>query len=396
MNKFKKIKIGQTAEIKHTITAKDLESFAELTGDDNKLHVDEEYASKTIFKKPVVHGMLGASFISTLIGTKLPGDGALWFSQNLDFLSPVRVGDQLTVLGEVIKKTERNQSIELAIKICNQHKQIVTSGTAKIKVVEIETPKKKSISIKEKKKKIALVIGATGGIGQSVCHGLAEDGFDLIIHTLTKEELAKKIARKIKKFGVRVMVVRADIKRSEEVSEMFEKIRRNFNSITVLVNCASAKTPNIKFDDLSWDNFEGHLDLNIKGTFNLVKHVLPLMKKDKFGKIISITTQYVESIVSELSPYITAKSALSGLSKALAIELAPLGIRVNMVSPGMTDTEFIVDVPEKARLLMASKTPLKRLAEPEEIAGAISFLASEKSDYLVGETIRVNGGQVML
>ena len=97
MDKFNNIKIGQSATIQHEITIEDIQKFVALTGDDNKLHIDKDYASNTDFKIPVVHGMLGASFISTVIGTKLPGDEALWYSQSLEFLRPVRVGDTLLV-----------------------------------------------------------------------------------------------------------------------------------------------------------------------------------------------------------------------------------------------------------------------------------------------------------
>src|SRR3972149_10588799 len=136
MSKFEDIKIGDRAELKHVITQNVIEKFVELTGDDNKLHIDKEYASKTIFKKPVAHGMLGASFISTVIGTKLPGDGAVWFAQNLEFLLPVRVGDTLVVKAEVMNKIERTETIELKTEIFNQNKQKVTTGMAKVKVVE--------------------------------------------------------------------------------------------------------------------------------------------------------------------------------------------------------------------------------------------------------------------
>ena len=110
---YKNINIGDSASVKHTISQNDIEKFVDLTGDDNKLHIDKEFAQKTEFKKPVVHGMLGASFISTLIGTKLPGDGALWYSQTLEFLRPVRVGDTITVNSVVIQKNDKLSSIEL-------------------------------------------------------------------------------------------------------------------------------------------------------------------------------------------------------------------------------------------------------------------------------------------
>ena len=92
----------------------------------------------------------------------------------------------------------------------------------------------------------------------------------------------------------------------------------------------------------------------------------------------------------------TAKSALNGFAKSLAVELAPKGIRVNLVSPGMTDTNLISDIPEKLRLIVAAKTPLRKLADPDDVANAITYLASDKASYITGETIRVNGGQVML
>ena len=115
--KYESIQIGTKESLTHKITQDDVEKFVDLTGDDNRLHIDKDYAAKTSFKKPVVHGMIGASFISTIIGTKLPGDGALWFSQTLEFLVPVRVGDKITVYAEVIKKNDREKIIELNIEI---------------------------------------------------------------------------------------------------------------------------------------------------------------------------------------------------------------------------------------------------------------------------------------
>src|SRR5690606_19099460 len=103
-----------------------------------RLHVDATFAKQTVFKKQVAHGMLGASFISTAIGTKSPGDGALWFSQSLEFLLPVRIGDTITVIAEVTKKNDREESIELSTIIFNQNKQKVTTGNAKVKIIPQE------------------------------------------------------------------------------------------------------------------------------------------------------------------------------------------------------------------------------------------------------------------
>lgn len=395
MKKFESINVGDKAELTHKITRSDVEKFVDLTGDDNKLHVDKEYASKTIFKKPVAHGMLGASFISTIIGTKLPGDGALWFAQNIEFLLPVRIGDEITIKAEVIEKIERTQTIKLSTEIFNQYNQKVTTGTAKVKIIEqIQSPHKKESYVD--KRKVVLIIGGTGGIGRETCLQLAKDGFDVAIHYHRNKELAEKIKDQIIALGLKAIIVNADITDFAQVKEMITTIIRKLNTITVVTNCSTLSVPSIKFKDLTWNIIQEHFDLNIKGVFNILKCVVPIMEENKYGKLINITTQAIEKPTSEWLHYITAKSALNGFTKALAVELAPKGIRINLVSPGMTDTELIANVPEKVRLLTAIQTPLRRIATPEDIAGAISFLASDKSDFLTGETIRVNGGQIMI
>jgi 3-oxoacyl-[acyl-carrier protein] reductase len=394
MCKYDTITIGDTAKLSHIITQQDINHFVELTGDDNKLHMDADYAGTTIFKKPVAHGMLGASFISTVIGTKLPGDGALWFAQNLEFILPVRIGDTITVVAEVLKKYDRDQTIELKTDIFNQHKQLVTTGVAKIKIIEPQIQvESQAVSTLPK---IALVVGATGGIGQAICRQLAEDGFDVAVHYHRNKQVALNVRDALILLGVRSMTCCADIINSEQTALMVDQVVRKLGGVTLLVNCTSAKIPVIKLSSLAWDDLQIHLDTNIRGTFNLVKNVLPLFEEQRHGKVITFTTQAVETPTVGWLHYITAKSALQGFTRALAVELAPKGITVNMISPGMTDTDLIADIPEKSRLMVAAKAPLRRLAKPEDIAGAVSFLASSKSDYLTGETIRVNGGQVML
>ena len=392
--KYSEIKINQKAEIKHTITQDDIKKFVNLTGDDNKIHVDNEYASKTSYKKPVVHGMLGASFISTIIGTKLPGDGALWYAQNLEFLQPVRIGDELRITAEVIKKIDRTKTIELQTDIYNQHKQKVTAGTAQVKLVGQALPKGKDK--KTNQKKTALIIGGTGGIGSAACVQLANDGFDVAIHYYKNKTKADKLKKQIEKIGRKAVVVSGDIISPEDIIEIKEKSMRAIGNISIIANCSTIPVPNIKFADLEWDDMRAHFDINIKGSFNLLRAFVPDWEKEQFGKFIALTTLYTEQPKSELLSYITGKTALNGFVKTLAFELAPRGIRINLVSPGMVDTPLIADVPEKARLLSAAQTPLRTLATSEDIAGVISFLASDKSNYLTGETIRVNGGQFML
>lgn len=395
--KYSNIKVGMVKEITHLITQDDINKFAELTGDDNKLHLDKDYAAKTSFKKPVAHGMLGASFISTIIGTELPGDGSLWFSQSIDFLYPVRVGDLLTVRAEVLKKDDRNNAIDMSTNIFNQNKEQVVKGFAKVKVIEqIENVSKKN-EVKEKQVKNALVIGATGGIGSETCLKLAGLGHNIIIHYNNNKEKALDIKKKVNQIGVKAYVFKCNIINNDEVRNLFSSIENRIGDISFLINCGTIRLPYINFEKLEWEEIQNHLDINIKANYNLVKSVLPFFKVKKKGKIIFITTLSIENAPpSEMLAYVTAKSALNGFAKSLAIELAKYNITVNMVSPGMTDTDLVSNVPEKYKMLSAAKTPLKRLASSSDVAGAITFLASESADYITGETIRVNGGQIMI
>lgn len=395
MKKYKEINIGDKESLSHTITKSDIEKFVDLTGDDNKLHVDEQYARTTAFKKPVVHGMLGASFISTIIGTKLPGDGALWFAQSLEFLLPVRIGDTLTVTAEVLKKNDKENVIELKTEILNQNRQIVTKGIAKVKVIETEV-KIEPIEPIENTPKTALIIGGTGGIGRATCLQLAKDGFNVIIHYNKNKSLAEEIKNEIEKLDKKAIIVNADILNPDDIKEMASKCFRAFNKVDVIANCAATIIPNIKFQDLVWNDYLQQIELSIKAAFLIIKEFSPSMITNGYGKIINIGSLSAEKPNADWSHYITAKAALIGLTKSLAFELAPKGIRINMVTPSLVSTELTADIPEKIKLLTAAQTPLRRLALATDVAGTISFLASEKSDFLTGENIRINGGQVMI
>ncbi|MGY4383050.1 3-oxoacyl-[acyl-carrier protein] reductase [Pedobacter sp. UYP24] len=396
MSKFEELKVGDKAELKHIITQNDINKFVELTGDDNKLHINAEYAKNTSFKKPVAHGMLGASFISTIIGTKIPGDGALWYSQTIEFLLPVRIGDELTVTAEILKKIDSSKTIELQTDIFNQHKQKVTTGIAKVKLVEQQVTGT-LISEQQVNVKNALIIGATGGIGKAACIELARQGYNVAIHYNSNREAANLIFDSVISFGVKACLVSGDITIRKNAEEIFSEAVRKLGSVTLMVNCATLKLPNIKFEKVDWADVENHLNINVKSSFYLAQLLIPSFKANRYGKIIFLTSQVTENAPpNDWSFYTIAKYALNGLAKSLAVELAPFNIQVNLVSPGMTETELVADIPERSKLLISARTPLRRLAKPEDIADAIAFLASDRAAYITGETIRVNGGQIMM
>ena len=164
----------------------------------------------------------------------------------------------------------------------------------------------------------------------------------------------------------------------------------------MFVNCAATAIPPIKVMDLLWPDFIHQIELNLKTNLQFIRKILPGMIANKYGKIVTIGTIYSDKPNLNLTHYTTAKAALEGFTKSLALELAPKGIYVNMVSPSVINTELTSDIPEKVKLVTIAQTPLRRLATPEDVANVISFLASKKSNFLSGENIRLNGGQVMI
>lgn len=395
MKKFDQFQVGEKAEIKHTITAEDIRKFVDLTGDDNPLHVDPAYAEKTSFKGVVAHGMLSASFISTIIGKHLPGEGALWVSQSLNFLLPVRIGDELSIVAEIVDKKIKGNRLFLRTEIKNQHKQIILNGESQVKVLETQEPK----TAKEPREdqKVVLVTGSSRGIGAATALLLARQGYKVAINYRKDKENAERLLKQIRKEGKEAIVCQADVADEKAVQEMVGTVIRKYGTITALVNNATTKTVPQDFKDLEWDDVQSHVDLQVKGAFNCIKAVLGEFLKNKSGSVVNIGTIYNDSTPPpKLMGYVVAKNALHAMTKSLSLEYGPKGIRFNTVAPGMTETALISELPEKIRLVAAMQTPTRRLAAPEDVAQAIAFLLGNNATQITGETLRVCGGQVMI
>jgi 3-oxoacyl-[acyl-carrier protein] reductase len=389
---FDQIQVGDTATLTRAIGPDEVRRFVELTGDDNPLHVSRAYAETTPFKDIVVHGMLGASFLSTVIGTQLPGEGALWISQTLDFLLPVRLGDVLTVTCVVEKKHDRERLLDLSARIENQSGQVVLSGKGVVKLLARPQP----AAPRPERSKVALVVGGAGGIGRAICRRLARDGYQVVVAYRGSEDRAQEVVREIAAARGEALAMKADVTDEAAVSALVQGAARRFSGLGVVVFAATAPILPAPFEDLTWEAMRKHLDVQLKGAFLLAKACVPVMRAQGYGKIVHVGSQAADGEPTpKWTAYAVAKSALATFTRSLAAELGPAGITVNAVSPGMTETALVGDVPEKARLVLARQTPLRRLATPEDVAGAVAYLASPDADYVTGETLRVNGGQVM-
>ena len=391
---FEDIQVGDTASLVRQITSADVDRFVELTGDDNRLHVDRAYAETTPFKDIVVHGMLGASFLSTLIGTRLPGEGAVWVSQTFEFLHPVRVDDTLTVMCTVRAKHDRDRMLELDARIENQWKKVVLSGKGTVRVL---TSAAVPSGPAPERPRVAIVVGGAGGIGRAVCRRLATDGYAVVVAYRSQEARANELVAEIQDSGAKALSLRVDITDGAAVETMVSAAIRNFGGLGVVVHSASPPIHPTSFAELDWSEVASQLEAEVHGAFLLAKACVPAMKAQGFGRIVAITSQVLDGAPTpKWTAYTVGKAALAAFARSLAVELGPTGITVNCVSPGMTETSLIGDIPEKMRLVLARQVPVRRLATPEDVAAAVGFLVSPEADYITGETIRVNGGQITL
>lgn len=390
---FEAIAVGDTRSLVKRITEADVRRFVEMSGDDNPLHVDRAFAEATAFKDIVVHGMLGASFISTVIGTQLPGPGALWVAQNLEFLLPVRLGDELTITCTVVKKHDRERLLELDTTIVNQARQVVLQGLGKVKVL---APSAAPSLPPSERARVAIVTGGAGGIGKAICLRLARDGYDVVVNYRGSGARADAIVAEIALGGTRGLAVQADISTQAGVDALVRATHHGFGPATVLVNNASPRIGHQPLAGVLWSDIQQHLDVQVKGAFLMTQACAPAMIAQKWGRIVNLTTQAIAGPPTVgWTGYAMAKGALAVFSRYMAAELGPHGVTVNCVSPGMTETGLIGDISEKAQLMVARQTPLRRLARPEDVAAAVAYLVSDDAAFVTGDTLDVNGGMVM-
>ncbi len=389
---FEDIRVGDQRELTHTITQSDVDVFAKLTGDFNPLHVDPRFAQKTDFVKNVVHGMLTSSFISTMIGMLIPGPGSLWTSQFLEFLHPTYIGDSITVLAEVTQKSTSTRMLVLEIEIINQHGTSLVKGRSTVKVLKIY----KTDLEENKMKNITLVTGASGGIGQAIAKKLASAGHAVAINYLHARERAEQLREEISKLGAEAVLVQGDVSKFQEVHNIFNTIENQLGHVTSVVHCASARPIPTIFEELSWEKYQEHFDIQIQSAFNITQRAITHMKKQKCGSFVFISSIFAEGVPPiQQSPYVVAKCALSAFAKSIAVELGPKGIRCNVVSPGITQTEMSSTIPEKTKIVTKINTPLRGLAVAEDVAGTVAFLVGPDARHITGENIKVCGGLVM-
>jgi 3-oxoacyl-[acyl-carrier protein] reductase len=240
------------------------------------------------------------------------------------------------------------------------------------------------------KNKIALVSGASRGIGRAIALRLARDGADVIVHYSSSVDGAKKTAAEIEKMGRRAMLVQANLADLNAIEIACASIKSTFSAIDILVNNAGYAKYDV-LEEVSQQDFDAIFNINTKGLFFLTQEISKIMNAG--GRIINISSGITGARVPGGSVYAGSKAAIEAFTRCWAAELGARNITVNTISPGMTKTEMLMEVvPESARQAAVQSTPLARLGEPEDIADAVALLCSEEARWITAQNVKVNGG----
>jgi 3-oxoacyl-[acyl-carrier protein] reductase len=243
--------------------------------------------------------------------------------------------------------------------------------------------------------KVALVTGGSRGIGRAIARQFAEQGAVVWVNYHRSRGAAESLEAEIRDAGGTCRLAMADITDDGDVCRMARELRA-CGGLDILVHNAGPKVKSATFDQLSWADLSAAYEGIVGTAFRVTKALLPLLKENK-GRIITIlTSAALGRTAFNWLPYIAAKSALHAMSKNLAQELGPQGIAVNMISPSMVDTDLTANMPDRVRQIVASRTPLRRLATVEDVAGAALLLASPYASFISGENLLVTGGETMI
>ena len=242
--------------------------------------------------------------------------------------------------------------------------------------------------------KVAFVTGATRGIGKQIAITFAQNGYDIAVNYRTENDDLKNTKEEVEKYNVNFLAVQGDVSNFEDCERFTQEIIKKYGKIDVLVNNAGI-TKDTLIMRMKKEDFESVIDVNLVGTFNVTKNVIPHMIKARSGRIVNISSVVGISGNAGQTNYSASKAGIIGFTKSLAKEVASRGILVNAVAPGFIQTQMTQVLKDDIKEEIAKTIPLKRMGTAQDVANVVKFLASEESSYITGQVIHVDGGMLM-
>lgn len=376
-----------------TLSPELVEKFAEFSGDRNPVHLEADAARQYGFARPFAHGAIQSAVVSKLIGMKVPGPGAVWMSQSMEWFKPVFVGDTIRVEVEIESASAGAEVLTLALRALNQSNDRVMQGSAKVKVAArlAETAPKNA----EKATRVALVTGGSRGIGAAVARALGAVGFNVGISYHANRNAADEVTQSLAAAGVAANAYQAALEKDGSATALVQRVGQDFGRLDVVVHCATQPLNNLGALEATAADVRAYHRIHVESAVELVHAAAPPMIGQKFGRFIFIgTSALFGAPPPKMTAYLAAKQALWGYVRSLAVELGPQHITTNMISPGMTVTDLTADVPQRIKEAEARRVAVRRLALPEDIAVTAAFLASEGAGYINGANLPLTGGPV--
>ncbi|MGB6198311.1 MAG: SDR family oxidoreductase [Candidatus Acidiferrales bacterium] len=239
--------------------------------------------------------------------------------------------------------------------------------------------------------RVALVTGASRGLGAAVALSLGKRGAKVAVNYFAHPDKAERVARTIRDAGGEAEFFHADVRDEFQVNRLVDEVRARFGSVDILVPNATGPQPFITIEKMTWRDCLDQLEFFVKSPLLLVKAVVGSMKERRYGRIIQIGSEVFERGVPEFSNYVSAKGAQLGQTRSWALELAPWGITVNLVAPGWIPTERHVNDSQESKDAYAAEVPMRRMGVPADIGEAVAFLASDAANFITGQKLSVNG-----
>lgn len=244
------------------------------------------------------------------------------------------------------------------------------------------------------KGKTAVITGASRGIGKAVAIRLGKAGANLVLSYRSNDAAMDELIESLEKDGIKAVKVKGDVSNSDDAKELMKVAKETYGSLDILVNNAGI-TKDKLIIQMKEEDFDSVIRVNLKGSYNCIKHAAKIMMKQRSGKIVNMASVVGVSGNAGQINYSASKAGVIGMTKSAARELAGRNITVNAVAPGFIETDMTKDLVEKAKDGMISGIPLGRLGLPEDVAEAVAFLASDSADYVTGQVLHVDGGMVM-